>query len=70
LIRKGYALLASFSGFRTDSKKKQRPPKATTEKRSYEKPVSLFPLDFETAMKGLLGMTTKEAKQKKRVVAT
>lgn len=38
----------------------EKKPKADTPKKTYEKPVSLFPLDFETAMKGLLGVPHKQ----------
>jgi hypothetical protein len=34
--------------------KRLKPPKAEAAKRTYEKPVSLHPLDFETALRGLL----------------
>jgi hypothetical protein len=32
----------------------QKPQKAEAAKKTYEKPVSLYPLDFETALRGLL----------------
>lgn len=45
----------------------KKKPKADKPKKTYEKPVSLFPLDFDTAMKKLLKVSSSNTAQNKPI---